>query len=178
MVERLQIKIEFNNIEDRLILRITEGKGQACVEYRLWLTRRFVGIFIKSIDKLIDDVLASNIQLSPESLEAMRKFQQEAALAKADFTTSHATESENCAQIGKKPLLVSTLKIRKKAKDRYVFSLLTSENAGVHLTANMDLIHSLRKMLVDSARNAEWNQPVNQSFGQEDKTAGHILFAS
>jgi hypothetical protein len=108
----------------------------------------------------------------------MRKFQQEAALAKADFTTSHATESENCAQIGKKPLLVSTLKIRKKAKDRYVFSLLTSENAGVHLTANMDLIHSLRKMLVDSARNAEWNQPVNQSFGQEDKTAGHILFAS
>jgi|GEM_PF-2353892 len=178
MAETLQIKIEFNSIEDRLLLRISEGKSQACVEYRLWLTRRFVGVFIKAVDKLIEDVLASDMQLSPEALEAMKKFQQEAALAKADFSTSYNADTVGCALIGEPPLLVSKLKIKKKAKGRYVFSLLTSENAGVHLTVSMDLIHSLRKMLVDSVRNAEWIQPVSLAVGQEDKTTAHVRFAS
>ena len=178
MVERLQIKIEFDSIEDRLLLRISEGKGRDCLEYRLWLTRRFVGIFIKTIDKLIEDILLSDMQLSLEALEAMKKFQQEAALAKADFLTSYGGDAKNCALIGAPPLLVSSLKIKEKTKGRYVFSLLTTKNEGVHLTASMDLIHSLRKMLVDSARNAEWLQPVIRGIGQEEKTTAHVRFAS
>ena len=178
MAEKVQIKIEFNRIEDRLLLHISEGKGHACTEYKLWLTRRFVGFFIKAVDKLVEDVLASDMQLSPEALEAMKKFQQEAALAKADFSSSYEADAGNSALIGEPPLLVSTLKIKEKAKGMYVFSLLTSENTGVHLTASMDLIHSLRKMLVDSARNAEWVQPVIEAVSLEEKSTGHGRFVS
>jgi hypothetical protein len=178
MVEKLQIKIEFNRTEDRLLLRISDGKGLACFEYRLWLTRRFVGFFIKTVDKLVVDVLANDMLLSPEALEAMKKFQQEAALAKADFSSSYEADAGNCAQIGEPPLLISTLKIKAKAKGMYVLSLLTSENSGVHLTASMDLIHSLRKMLVDSARNAGWGQPVIEAVGLEEKSTGQGRFVS
>jgi len=175
---KLQIKIEFNSIEDRLLLRISEGRDKACIEYRIWLTRRFVGIFIKAVDKLIDTALASDMFLSPEALEAMKKFQQEAALAKADFSASYEAQAVNCTLVGDPPLLVSKLKIKKKEQGSYVFSFLTSENAGVHLTASMERIYSLRKMFFDSARNAEWIQPLNQKSGQEELTTTQARFLS
>jgi len=60
-------------------------------------------------------------------------------------------------------LCISELKIKKKSKGKYVLSLLNNENIGIHLIANMDLIHSLQKMLLDSASNAAWNRPVFQT---------------
>ena len=171
MAERLQIKFEFNSVEDRLLLRISEMEREACVEYRFWLTRRFVRIFIGAIDKLIERELASDMQISPDAMEAMKKFQQEAALARADFSTSFGAGAENCTMSGDVPLLVSTLKLKKKSKNRYVLSFLTQENGGIHLTAGIDLIHSLRKMFFDSANNAEWNKPLFAQVELEDEKA-------
>jgi hypothetical protein len=171
MAEKLQIKIEFNRIEDRLLLRISEGTGLACTEYRLWLTRRFVGFFIKAVDKLVEEALAKDMLLSPEALEAMKKFQQEAALARADFSCSYDLGAENCALMAEPP-------IKKKETAMYVLSFLTSENAGVHLTASMDLIHSLRKILVDSVRNAGWTQPVLEAVNQVEKSTGQGTLVS
>ena len=171
MAERLQIKFEFNTIEDRLLLRISEREiHDSCVEYRFWLTRRFVNVFIKAIDKLIGDDLATDLQVSPDAIDAMKKFQHEAALSKADFSTSYGADAENCTVFGEKPLLVTTLKIKKKSKGKYVLSLLNNENVGMHLTASMDLIHSLQKMLLDSANNAAWNQPLFQTTEEESKS--------
>jgi len=161
MTERLQIRFEFNTTEDRLLMRISKReRDTACVEYRFWLTRRFVHIFLKAIEKFIETELAADMQVSPDAMEPMKKFQQEAALAKADFSSSFAAGDGDCAQFGEKPLLVTTLKIQKKSKGKYILSLLDNKNVGIHLTASMDLIHSLQKMLFDSANNAAWNQPL------------------
>ena len=163
MAERLQINLEYNTIEDRLLLRISEKENHGgCVEYRFWLTRRFVFVFIKATDKIIEDGLAGDMQVSPDALDAMKKFQQEAALAKADFSTSYGADPGNCTLIGEAPFLVSILKVKKKSKNKYVFSLLTSENAGINIAADINLIHSLRKMLFASVENAGWNQPLSQ----------------
>ena len=170
MAERLQINFEYNSIEDRLLLRISEKENQGGgVEYRFWITRRFVNVFIKATDKLIEDEVAANIQVSPDAIEAMKKFQQEAALAKADFSTSYDADSENYTLIGEAPFLVSILKIQKKSKNKYVLSLLTSENAGMNITVDIDLIHTLRKMLLTSVDNAGWNQPLSRTTEEEVK---------
>lgn len=178
MAEKLQIKFEFNTVEDRLLLRISEMESHAsCVEYRFWLTRRFVDILIKAINKLIEDELAGDMQVSPDVLEAMKKFQHEAALSKADFSTSYKANAENCKVFGEKIPLVSTLKIKKKSKGKYGLSFLDNENAGIHLTAVIDLIHTLQKMLLDSVHNAGWNQPLFQIKEEQSKAvapAGYI----
>ncbi|MBW2465942.1 MAG: hypothetical protein JRF02_01455 [Deltaproteobacteria bacterium] len=176
MLDRLQINIEYSNTEDRLLLRICgmESQGE-CVEYRFWLTRRFVSIFIQAIDKLISDCLAADMQVSPDALEAMKKFQQEAALAKADFSTPYGAFSEDCTLIGEAPFLAATLKIQKKSKDRFVLSLLTVDNEGINLAADLDIIHTLRKMIVASVDNAGWNQPVSGEAGKELKAAESSL---
>jgi len=173
VLERLQINIEYNSIEDRLLLRISgKESDKGCVEYRSWITRRFVNVFIKAIDKLVEDGLAGDMQVSPDALEAMKKFQQEAALAKADFSTSYGADSENCTLIGEVPFLVSILKVKKKSKNKYILSLLTSENAGINITADTDLIHSIRKLLLASVKNAGWNQPFVRAAEEEVKGVG------
>ena len=163
MAERLQINFEYNAIEDRLLLRVSLQESQgSCVEYRAWFTRRFVNVFTEAIDKLIEDGLAGDMQVSPDALEAMKKFQQEAALAKADFSSSYGIDAESCTLFGEVPFLVSILKVKKKSKNNYVLSFLTSENTGINITADIDLIHSLRKMLLNSARDNGWNQPMSR----------------
>ena len=168
MLERIQINMEYNNTEDRLLLRISEKESNGmCSEYRAWFTRRFVSLFIKAIDKLIEDELAGDLQLSTDSLKAMKKFQQEAALEKADFTTSYEADAESCTPTGEEPILVTKLNLKKKSKNKYVLSFLTNENAGINITADIDLIHTIRKMLHASVKNAGWNQPVSQSAEEE-----------
>ena len=122
MAERLQINIEYNAVEDRLLMRVAEKDNHGgCIEYRCWLTRRFINVFITVIDKLIEDGLAADMQVSPDSLAAMKKFQRDAALAKADFSTSYEPDTEKCTTIGDDPLLVSTLKIKRGRRITILF---------------------------------------------------------
>ena len=178
MAEKLQIRLEFNPVEDRLLLRISVREGsKSCVEYRLWISRRFAYIFLQAIDKLIEDELAADMQVSSEAREAMKKFQKEAALAKADFSTSYGSNGADCKLFDEQPLLVVTLNITKKAKGKFTLSLLDKNNAGIHLTADLDLIHTLQKMLMDAVSNAGWNKPlfkVEESEPETLKPAGYI----
>ncbi len=173
MAERLQVNIEYNASEDRLLMRVAEKESHGeCIEYRCWFTRRFVHVFIKSIDKIIEEGLAENMQVSPDALAAMKKFQRDAALAKADFSTSYEPDIEKCTTVGEEPLLVSTLKIKKRSKSNYTLSFITHENVGLNINVNVDFVHTLRKMLVSSLINAGWNQPVCLAEEEEVKTEG------
>ena len=169
MQESLQINIEYDVFEDRLLMRTSEKESfGGYIEYRFWLTRGFIRIFMKAKNKIIDDGLAGDVQILPDALAAMKKFQEEAALVKADFSTSYKPDSENSTIIGEKPFLVSTLKIKKKkVKDKYLLAFLTSENEGINIAADIDLIHTLRKMFFDASHNAGWNQPLFQIQGVE-----------
>ena len=179
MSERFQINFEYIAIEDRLHLRMSEIEIHGgCLEYRFWLTRRFVNVFIRAIDKLIRDELAADMQITADAIDAMKKFQHEAALSKADFFTSYGADTENCKVFGGKSFLVAILKIKKKSKGRYVLSLLNNENIGIHLTAGMDLLHSLQKMLLDSAVNAGWNRSLFQATDEEPETSGPAGYLS
>src|SRR5210317_757728 len=172
MAGRLQVNFGHNSTEDRLLLRISEKESNGMFsEYRAWFTRRFVSLFIKAIDKFIEDELAGDLQLSPDSLKAMKKFQQEAALEKADFTTSYEADAESCTPTIEEPILITKLNLKKKSKNKYVLSFLTNEDAGINITADIDFIHTIRKMLHTSVKNARWNQPLFQSAEEELNTS-------
>ena len=118
------------------------------------------------------------MQISPDAIDAMKKFQHEAAISKADFSSTFAADNTNCPVFGEKPLLAVTLKINKKSKGKYILYFLDNENKGVNITAGMDLIYSLQKMIVDSVKSAAWNVPLFKARGQEIKTTEPPLFIS
>lgn len=161
MLEKLQINITYDIIEDRLLMRVAKKEMHGeYLEYRLWFTRRFVTVFMKATDKIIEDGLAGDLQVSPDSLDAMKRFQEESALAKADFATGYDPDMENFTLIGEKPHLVSKINVKKPSGNRYVFSFLTNDDEGINITADTDLVYSLRKMFFDVSVNAGWNNPL------------------
>lgn len=178
MPGRLHINFEFKSSEDRLLLKISEKGNKGCVEYRLWLTRRFVIIFLGAIDRILEDDSASDMQVSPEAQEAMKNFKQEAALAKADFSASFDGDSADCTLFGGKPLLVSKLKVNKKSKGRYAIGLYAKDNTGIKLSANLDLAHILKRLLLDAANGAEWTRPFTEDVRYKPITAGQTRLDS
>lgn len=169
MADLVQIRFEYKPAEDRLLLCVTrKGGDTAPMESCCWITRRFVRIFVKAIDRLIADELAGDIRLSPDALEQVKQFQQEAALARADISTSSDAMTPGLTD-GMTPLLCSILKITRKSRGKYTLSLLDHKDIGIHLTTGMDLIYTLRKMLLDAAGHAGWHTPLLPSADEESQ---------
>ena len=172
MPGRLQINCEFITSEDRLLFKISEEGAKGCIEYRLWLTRRFLIMFLRAIDNLLADDSASDMQVSPEAQDAMKKFKEEAALAKADFSTSYEGGSADCTLFDDKPLLANRLKVSRNSKGKYVIGLFAKDKTGINLSVNIDLAHTLRKLLFNAANKAAWNRPFTDGDGAFPATAG------
>lgn len=156
MTERLhQLNIHFDPVEDRLLLRMTVAGADGRHEYRIWLTRRFIGLLWQSLQRTIDDVLQADQRISPSGRDAVRRFQQESALAQADFSTPYA-EGAADAPLGETPLLVSKARVGRAAQGGSVLTLEAAGGPAVRINLNDQLLHAFMKLLSDGARNAQW----------------------
>lgn len=59
------------------------------------------------------------------------------------------------------------LQIRKNSAVSSEISLSGSDNAGIHLTDGLDIIHSLQKMIMDSEQIAAWSQHCQDLPGED-----------
>jgi len=153
-----QLNITFNPVEDRLLLRMTTGTPDSLVEYRVWLTRRFVRVFWKTLEKLLETIAGRDTRVAPDSRNAVMQFQQEAALSRTNFSTPYGAENA-ISPLGEAPLLVSKIQVRKGPQGRPVLSMQTQKGQGVNIAVNPHLVHSLRKLIADAVKKVEWDLP-------------------
>ncbi len=152
----MQLNLTFVPIEDRLLFRIASGKPGAMEEYRLWLTRRFVGLLWKALDQILDIYSEMDPRIPPEGKKAVRQFQQSAALSQTDFKTPYQAENVT-APLGADPLLIYKLQSRKSADGQQILSLEAATGQVINITLSVQLIHSLRKLIADAIKEAGWN---------------------
>lgn len=157
MTQLNQINVSYNVAEDRMLLRMTAQASEGMAEFRLWLTRRFVRLMWKAMEQVLDRDTAKNPAVMPDSRQALRQFEEEAALSSADFETPYTAGEQVVAPLGEEPVLVTRLQIRAAEGDRKFFQLSGAEGRGITLTLAPAMIHSLRKLLADVAARAEWN---------------------
>jgi hypothetical protein len=151
-----QINIAFSPVEDRLLLRMTSGSADGLAEYRLWLTRRMVRLLWPVLDRMIAAETGGSPQVTQENRDAVMQFQQEAALSKANF--SHPYEAEiKKTPLGNAPLLVSKIQVRQSPRGGRILSLNAANGQGINIGLNTGLIHSVKKLLVDVVRQAQWD---------------------
>jgi hypothetical protein len=155
-----QLNITFSPIEDRLLLRMTTGAADSLAEYRIWLTRRFVRVFWKTLERILETTAGMDIRVPPTSRDAVLQFQQEAVLAKADFSTPYGAQNA-ATPLGESPLLVSKIKVGKGPQGKPVLSLQTQEGHGLTMAVTPYLVHSLRKLLADAVKKVEWDLPFS-----------------
>ncbi len=156
MRERLhQLNIHFDPVEDRLLLRMSVAGSAAPAEYRLWLTRRFVSLLWQSLHRTVDNAICADQRVTPAGREAVRRFQQETALAQADFATPYA-EQDAVTPLGERPVLISRARIGRSPQGGSVLYLEAAEGPTLHINLNDQMMHAFMKLLADGARNAQW----------------------
>ena len=153
-----QLNLGFYPSEDRILLRITAGSQGDLAEYRLWFTRRFVKLLWKALDQMLEAATLSDPAIAPEGREAVKKFQQDDVLARADFMTPYAGGAAR-TPLGPDPLLISRFQVSKNPEGYQILSLQTAGGQGLNLTMNAQLIHSVRKLIADKVREAQWDLP-------------------
>lgn len=156
MTERLhQLNLHFDPVEDRILLRMTVGTPEVLSEFRIWLTRRFVALLWKSLQSAVAESVRADERIAPASRDAVLRFQQESALARADFSTPFA-QGEAKTPLGDAPILVSKARIARTAQGARLMALEAAEGPAIQINMNDQLLHSFMKLLSDAARNAQW----------------------
>lgn len=152
-----QVNISYHQSEDRLLMRVNTLDG---AELRFWLTRAVVARMLTGLaqsEKALATRLAPQIY-APSVARALEQFDQEASMAKADFTTQFADNATHYP-LGEQPLLVVKLEIAKSEdKASFSFDLFSGQKVTINLAAQM--ISNIYSLLCDLLQRVDWNLPA------------------
>lgn len=146
-----QIQLSYVPEEDRLLLRVSTREHQ---ELRFWLTRRLVA---RLWPLLVDQLAAradAGAHADPEARRSLLEFRHEAAVQQADFSAPYR-DAPRETPLGAVPLLVTKARLR-PGEAGFDLWLMPAEGSGVRLSLTEAMLHSLCRMLEQTAARTEW----------------------
>jgi hypothetical protein len=148
-----QVNLTVSSEEDRLLLRLSTSKR---LEYRLWLTRRF----LRALWQVLLQAAERLPGVGEQSDEAVRKvllsFQHDAAVKEADFKTAYKA-GDLGTPFGPEPALLCGAKLKTMRSGAVELSLETIEKQTLSVRLDAKLLHSLCSVLAAAAAKAEWD---------------------
>ena len=148
-----QLKLDFIPEQDRLLLRVSTDNR---LEVRLWLTRRALRLLWPLLLQMLRSAPEVALQSSPQARDALLGLQHEQALGRANFADAFE-EAPREMPLGAEPILVVHIQARKDDKGNQVLGLMPQSGAGIHLTLDNTLLHSLCKLLQDAVAKSDWD---------------------
>ncbi|MFT4580423.1 MAG: hypothetical protein ACI915_004416 [Gammaproteobacteria bacterium] len=155
MAQIQQIQIKFVAAEDRLLLRVSSSDE---LEFRFWLTRRFVKLISPAIENALKESPTVRTQVSPVAKKEVFAFEHQKAVSNSDFKTPFK-ESPKELPLGADPILLAKMQMRRNADGPMVMALAPEQGAGIDLALNPKLLHSLAELITNGVRLAEWDIP-------------------
>lgn len=150
-----QIQIKFVPVEDRLLMRVAGDEG---LEFRFWLTRRFVKMIWPALGNALKLSPTIQTQASPIAQREVLAFEHEKAVSDADFKTPYK-ESPKTLPLGDAPILLSKMQLRRNPDGAFTMSLGPETGAGIDLAINNKLLHSVAELIANGAQLAQWELP-------------------
>ncbi len=146
-----QLNIQFEPIQDRLILRILGGDNS---ELRIWLTRRYTRLLLGVLDSVIETKVDP---VKTPHVEQMKEFEREAALSGSNFEDKYKEELVTAYPLGEEPILVSRIDYKKHDNGSVALTLGVEKGQNINLNLDTTLLHALVKLLNQGCEMAEWN---------------------
>ncbi len=150
-----QIQIKFVPVEDRLLMRVAGDEG---LEFRFWLTRRFVKMIWPALGNALQLSPTIQTQASPIAQREVLAFEHEKAVSDADFNTPYK-ETPKTLPLGDEPILLSKMQLRRNPDGAFTMSLGPESGAGIDLAINNKLLHSVAELIANGAQLAQWELP-------------------
>ena len=152
MAKIQQIQIKFVAVEDRLLLRVSSSDQ---VEFRFWMTRRFVNLIWPALQKALADTPRIQTQPSMEVKKELLAFEHQKAVSDSDFKTPFK-ETPKALPLGDQPVLLAKMQLRKSDTGEVVMALAPEQGPGIDLALTASLLHSLTELISNAARIADW----------------------
>jgi hypothetical protein len=146
-----QLNIQFEPIQDRLILRILGGDNS---ELRIWLTRRYTRLLLGVLDTVIETKIDP---VKTPYVEQMKEFEREAALSGSNFEDKYKADEVIAFPLGEEPILVSRIDYKKLENGNVALTLGVEKGQNINLNLDKTLLHALVKLLNQGCDMAEWN---------------------
>ncbi|OGR01791.1 MAG: hypothetical protein A2505_10965 [Deltaproteobacteria bacterium RIFOXYD12_FULL_55_16] len=146
-----QINAAYLPAEDRLLLRISSQAGE---EFRFWLTRRVVAGLLAAFGRTVDSWAET---MTPDDIpgrEVLRDFKREQLTSQGDFSRAY-DQDDKILPLGEAAVLVGGVNIKLVA-DGAVLNLGLADGRNMRLQLSIRLLGGFHRILVDSARKAEW----------------------
>ncbi len=149
-----QITMSYVAEDDRLLLRISTTDK---TEYRLWLTRRFVGVLWPALMKSMEKTPARKAAaLMPAARKAVMAMEHQEALDQSDFSHPHEEKGYRDLTSKSGPLLVVGGKVTPGRDGSAVLVFKTRKGAEIKFTLDKTLLHALCKLLTQTTAKAGW----------------------
>ena len=161
MAKIQQIQIKFVAVEDRLLLRVSSTDH---VEFRFWMTRRFVNLIWPAVQKALADTPRIQTQPSTAVKKELLAFEHKKAVGDSDFKTPFK-ETPKSLPLGDQPILLAKMQLRQNANGEIVMALAPEQGPGIDLPLTASLLHSLTELISSATRIAAWELsiPVDDS---------------
>jgi len=156
MAQIEQMQIKFDPVEDRLLMRVSGGDN---LEFRFWLTRRFVKLMWPALSHALKQSPLVQTQLSPLARKEMLAFEHQKAVSDSDFRTPYRETPKTCP-LGDEPVLLAKMQTRRNADGSFTLALGPQSGAGIDLALNNGLLHSLAELIRNGAALAHWELPT------------------
>ncbi len=146
--------MRFSNEQDRILFAFSSTDK---VEYRVWLTRRFVRLMWKALMKIIAVQPDMGAGFEPHVREAILGVKHQESVQALNVSQPHDAKREN-KKLTKEPILVTGCTSRVE-KDGTLLSLelIMKDGSNVAFYLNEEIFHSLFHLLIQSTTQAEWN---------------------
>jgi hypothetical protein len=155
-----QMQLSYMATEDRILFRMNTKARQ---EFRFWMTRRYTSILWTSLSKMISDQDQkdeiekdrSDPPIKDAIVESAKKeIEHKEIVSKSDFKTQY--QESTYLPLGEEPALLFSVGIKPNPKGQPMLCMHPEKGQGVEMVLNDQILHSLCKLIVDTAKKADW----------------------
>ena len=152
MTKIRQIQARYDAEQDRILFRVNRDDQK---EFSIWLTRRFLTLILKALNKHVEIDPDVSSQMSDSGKEEVKAFKREQALEQADFEQPFADSEEVDTDDG--PISVAFKLNYSLMKDGLMrLQLLPKQGEGLDLVLTSQISISVIEMLAKAAEKGQW----------------------
>jgi hypothetical protein len=146
-----QMTVTFDSVEDRILFRTNTTGGE---EYRMWLTRRYVQLLFKVLNKQMGKAEKAEIK----KLKSQPKDEQ--APKKSPHKIDHDKPFQEYGAefpLPQEGILVSKVTVTEHDNATVTFGLAPKQGQGVNIRMNQQIMDQMYDLLIKAVAKAEWN---------------------
>ena len=150
-----QINISYVPAEDRLLMKVSvSGAG----EYRIWLTRRYIGLLANVLnDQINREGGFQELASSKATLQSLRG---------GAFEQAYEPQPQQSYPLGEKGVLGFRINAGKTDADVLNLQLLPEQGEGISLALDKSMLYMLMNLLEQGLASTDWNLHLSLSVNQ------------